>query len=140
MIEKKYDQIRDTRQHNKVRFNVYDSSLGLQAKRLMLRDLEQQAAGRDDQILTTMNYVRQMDADLRLFEEEQKDRMQVDEMLWDEQRAYYREKEVNNADTYMDAIEQELIKVEQERNQVRDFMKYIVNIDHHYGTAVSWQT
>jgi len=103
----------------------------------MLRDLEQQAAARQEQILTAVNYVRQMDADLRLFEEEQKDRMQVDEMLWDEQRAYSREREVHNADAYMDAIEQELVKVEHERNQVRDFMKYIVNIDHHSGTALS---
>ena len=116
---------------------MYDSSLGLQAKRLMLKDLQHQAASRDEQILTTMNYVRQMDADLGLFEEEQKDRMQVDEMLWDEQRAYAREKEVHNADAYMDAIEQELLKVERERNQVRDFMKYIINIDHHHGTAAS---
>ena len=73
------------------------------------------------------------DDDINVFERELRSRNDQLDDLWEEQRAYRWDLENIESEKYCDSLEEEVRKIDRERNEVRDFMKYIVNIDHHYG-------
>ena len=117
-----------------------DGSIGLRKKKVHLQDLDELQRAKWEEINTYKNYQRQMDEDIFYLDRELRERERDDDALFDEQKGLQRAREELNAEKYMDSIEGELRKIEEERSQLRDFMQYIVNIDHHYGTNPLWLT
>lgn len=99
----------------------------------MVDDLNQQQRAKWEEIDTYKNYQRQLDQDFHIYEHELREREREDDALYDQQLALQREKENFQTDLYLDSLEGELRKVEEERGQLKDFMKYMINIDHHFG-------
>jgi len=127
-------QIGEYRQGQRLRYQAMDGSIGLRKKKVHLQDLDELQRAKWEEINTYKNYQRQMDEDIFYLDRELRERERDDDALFDEQKGLQRAREELNAEKYMDSIEGELRKIEEERSQLRDFMQYIVNIDHHYGT------
>lgn len=135
-MDLKLKQIADYRQSQNLRYRAYDSSLAVAKKQHMIDNMRYLENVKEEELGTLRNMNRAMDDDLKLLDAELKDRQRLDEQLYEEERALQRERENFQADKYLDSIEEQLAKMEQERNHVKGFMQYVIDKDHQAGMRI----
>ena len=134
LIDNRLSTMADYRQTIKKRHELTRSMLSADKYRHMIAVSDMMADDIRDRSAITRGMARNLDDDIHVLDRELKDRQLMDDDLWQEQLALQRSKEMLGADKYMDSLDDELRRLEQDRSEARDFMKYIVSIDSHYSS------